>query len=82
MLIQVDVSEYEMAFIRGEIVPWVKETFGDEFVYAWPNKYFIFHDDEGATAFMLKFGGKRTETKIEKMIKAFEQSRENEKSNN
>ena len=68
MLIQVDVSEYKMEYIRVKILPWVKEVFGDDYVYIWPRKYFTFNNNEDATAFMLTFGGKRTRTKIEKML--------------
>ena len=68
MIIQIDISEHESKYIRGVIVPWPEEYMPLEFSYTWPSNYVMFNSNSDATAFMLKFSGKRIKTKIEEMI--------------
>ena len=69
MLVQIDVSQYDMFYIREKIIPWVREIYKNNYAYMWPGKRFIFYDNGDATIFILKFGGKRIETNIEKMYR-------------
>lgn len=69
MIIQVSVKHHTAKYIRTEIVPWVEEHFGNDFTHGWPHKRFMFPEGEEAVMFVMKFGGIRTETQIDKMLR-------------
>lgn len=69
-MIQINLPETaSLKIFYSDIIPWLKENMEQQYVWIWPDRYITLENDDDATMFMLKFGGYRTYSRVEQMIK-------------
>ena len=67
--IQVDIPKNIGLVKFRRDISWLDEVMPGRYVWFWPNRYITFEDEEDASIFILKIGGRRSYSKIEEMIK-------------
>ena len=72
-MIRISVNQYSAIQIKEILVPWAEKNANKEYAYTWPYADFTFSEEGDAVAFMLKFGGTRVESKIERMIREMDE---------
>jgi hypothetical protein len=74
-MIRISVNHYTPTQIKEILVPWAERNASKEYAYTWPFSDFTFSNEGDAIAFMLKFGGSRVESKIEKMLREIDEGK-------